>query len=198
MLKPSPGKLHDGEFALATDYCIKSEIEQFSKATVLKQNAPVATIQRQQDGSAILIAKDGERWNLSQRVDGELRPFSMLVETAKVEGGTVTKVVLKIRNHLFSHDGKMYMLSNVPEGRKQHHSMNGPRFISRLDNFPYEDPSEVDSETQNRLRRFRGVPVGEISGLGHTGHRVRIEPELEEIWSSSVGLCVPSLHNRQR
>ncbi|MGI0079694.1 MAG: hypothetical protein ACRECH_08720 [Nitrososphaerales archaeon] len=161
---------------------VKSEIGQLSKASILIRHAVIATIQRQRTGDALLVANDGAEWKMTQRVDGELRPFSMLVESIRgAEIYTTPEIVLKIRSHLFFHNGKMYMLSNVPEGRTQHHAMKGPRFISRLDNFPYEDPSKVDPETQNRLRRFRGVPVGEISGLGQIGHRVRIEPELEDI-----------------
>lgn len=161
---------------LTIEYLVQSE-NQENFAKILLLGELIATVQINRLGTS-LHATDGRKWFLSQRVDGELRPFSMVAE--KIEGALKT-VTLKIRDHLFFHSGNMYMYSNVPEGLIHHHAKNGPKFISRLVNFPFSDPSEVDPETRHRLRRVRGVPVGEINGLGHSGHSVKIERELEDI-----------------
>jgi hypothetical protein len=73
------------------------------------------------------------------------------------------------------------MFTNHPEGRPWHQYLSGPRYISRLDNFPYSDLAEVDHHLKHRLKRFRGVPVGEASGLGTHGHHVKVEKELEDV-----------------
>ncbi len=168
---------------MPVEYSVKSELGQFSSAKVFRDRVVVATIQRELTGDTLLFSSGGDSWRLSQRVDGEYRPFSIIVKTTSPRSNSmsVAREILKIRDHLFFHNRKMYMLSNVPEGRMQHHIHKGPKYICRLDNFPFEDPSEVDSETRSRLRRFRGVPVGEISGIGHDGHRVWLENELLDI-----------------
>jgi hypothetical protein len=41
---------------------------------------------------------------------------------------------------------------------------------------------ELDYHIKHQLRRFRGIPVSEASGLGmHGGHRIRIDNELNDI-----------------
>ena len=89
--------------------------------------------------------------------------------------------VLTIREHLFKHREKFYMLTNHPEGKHWNEYLSGPRHISRLDNFPYTELAELDHHIRHRLRRFRGIPVGEASGLGIDGHHVRVDKELEDI-----------------
>jgi hypothetical protein len=82
------------------------------------------------------------------------------------------------------------MMNNLPEGRLSGEHFSGSRFISRLVNFPFKDDSEVDPKTWERLRRYRGLQVGEMSGFGRTGgHKVKLEPELEDI---GVPLAVAS------
>jgi hypothetical protein len=73
------------------------------------------------------------------------------------------------------------MLTNHPEGRHWNEYLQGPRYISRLDNFPYSDLTDLDDHIRHRLRRFRGVPVGEASGLGLHSHHVKVDKELEDI-----------------
>jgi hypothetical protein len=168
---------------LSIDFLVMSEIGQFSSARILKENSTIAILERRPSGDVILQSNEGNFWKISQKVDGEYRPFSSVVTLEGTGSGPIETgpVVLKIRDHLFSHNGKMYMLSNIPEDKHQHHVLRGPKFISRLDNFPYDDPSKVDPETRYRLRRHRGIQVGEISGIGHSGHKVSLNSELADI-----------------
>jgi len=73
------------------------------------------------------------------------------------------------------------MLTNHSEGRHWNNYISGPRYISRLDNFLYSDLRELDHNLKHRLRRFRGIPVGEASGLGTQSHHVKLGKELEDI-----------------
>ena len=65
------------------------------------------------------------------------------------------------------------MLTNHSEVRHWNNYISGPRYISRLDNFPYSDLTELDHNLKHRLRRFRGIRVGEASGLGTHSHHVK-------------------------
>ena len=88
----------------------------------------------------------------------------------------------KIENNLFCHNGQIYMMNNLPEGRLTRDHLSGSRLISRLVNFPCKNLDEVDHEIWQRLGRHRGFQVGEMSGFGRTGgHKVKLEPELEDI-----------------
>jgi hypothetical protein len=135
--------------------------------------------QSDRESYSLKIKEDGRNLKFSKRVDGEVRPFSMIVIDQSSEGSEQTgDPVLKIRDRLFFHRGKMYIISNVPEGKHAGHYQSGPKFISRLDNFPFSDPSSVDPLTLSRAeRRLRGVRAGEIhgTGLSESGHRVSIE-----------------------
>jgi len=129
----------------------------------------------------------------SRKVDGEVRPFSIIarkeIEDTLSERGDP---LLKIRDRLFLHNGRIYMMSNVPEGKPIGHFSQGPKFISRLDNFPAVDPALLDRAVMNRSeRRLRGTHVGEIYGTGmDKGHKIKIEdPNLEVI---SLPLAVAS------
>jgi hypothetical protein len=123
----------------------------------------------------------------SKKVRGEVRPFSISVtkESAHGASGSEWSPVLEIRNRLFLNRGRVYIISNVPEGKPISHFHAGPKFISRLDNFPEKELDSHDPVLLNRLeRRLRGVHVGEIYGIGMSekGHIVKIEdPELESI-----------------
>jgi len=41
--------------------------------------------------------------------------------------------------------------------------------------------TDLDHHIKHKLRRYRGVAVGEVSGLGIDGHHVKVEKELEGI-----------------
>jgi hypothetical protein len=137
-----------------------------------------------------LLAKDGREWILTKSVRGKFRPFSISVIEQGKDKDKANIEVLTIIEHIFKHGDKFYMLTNHPEGKHWNEYLSGPRYISRLDNFPYSDMHELDYHIKHKLRRFRGIPVGEASGLGiQDGHRVRINDELEDI---SLPLAVSS------
>jgi hypothetical protein len=125
----------------------------------------------------------GNCYVLDPRVDGRIRPFSMLAyeEETSSSINQEKKIALKIINNLFSHDGKMYIMKHVSEGSYPKKHMLGSKHICRLVNFPFDKPEEVDVATSERLGRHRGIKVGEMSGLGITGHKVTLEDELEDI-----------------
>jgi hypothetical protein len=58
--------------------------------------------------------------------------------------------------------------------------------LAGLNNFPYSKLSEVDHQhytLRDKIKRLRGTPVGEASGLGteNRGHRVKLDSELDDI-----------------
>jgi hypothetical protein len=142
----------------------------------------IAEIKKGEDQKSFKLIKknDGHEWTLTKKVHGGFRPFSISVLNQN-EDSDINKEVLTIREHLFKHDGKFYMLTNHPEGKHWNEYLSGIRHISRLDNFPYSDLKEIDHNTKHELLRFRGVPVGEVSGLGIQGHHVKVDKELEVI-----------------
>ena len=147
----------------------------------------IAEIKKGEDQKSFkLLAKDGSEWLFTKSVHGKFRPFSLTVLSKKQnrDGNKDVDIeVLTIIEHIFKHKDKFYMLTNHPEGKHWNEYLSGPRYISRLDNFPYSDMQELDYHIKHKLRRFRGVSVGEASGLGtHEGHHVRIDDnELEDI-----------------
>lgn len=147
----------------------------------------IAEIKKGDDEKSFkLLAKDGSEWILTKSVHGKFRPFSITVLLKKQNesiNSDAYREVLTIIEHVFKHRDKFYMLTNHPEGKHWNEYLSGPRYISRLDNFPYSDVHELDYHIKHKLRRFRGVPVGEASGLGmHEGHHVRVDDnELEGI-----------------
>ena len=130
-----------------------------------------------------LLAKDGREWIITKSIHGKFRPFSISVIEQGKDKDKANREVLTIIEHIFKHGDKFYMLTNHPEGKHwNEYPRSGPRYISRLDNFPYSDIHELDYHIKHKLRRFRGIPVGEASGLGiHGGHRVKIDNELKDI-----------------
>jgi hypothetical protein len=148
-----------------------------AEATVTSGSTTVAHLQAD-ESRALLTATDGRRWVMDPRVQGEVRPFSLAVSEETPSG---PEPVFTIRSHLFEHGEQMYMLTNIPEGLHPAEHGSGRRYICRLVNFPFKTVSEIDHETWGRLRRHRGVPVGEVDGLGHYGHTVRLGEELRDI-----------------
>jgi hypothetical protein len=150
----------------------------------------VAEIKKGEELEFRLLSKKGnQEWVLTNKIDGEHRRFSFSVREAEKQEGQ-KDALLTVRDNIFKHNGKFYMLANHPEGKSWHNYVNSPvRYISRLDNFPYSDVSEMDENKHHRqdlrqkLKRFRGVPVGEASGLGATpeGHYVKVNDELDDI-----------------
>ena len=131
---------------------------------------------------------DRQEWLLSNRVHGELRPFSYSVRNRD------SSDVFVVRDQLFRHDGKFYMMANQPSGAHwSDHVGSHTRYISRLDGFPYQDLAHVDfhdRDLRDKTKRLRGTPVGQASGLGieKGGHCVHVDKELE-----GVGLFVAAI-----
>ncbi len=139
---------------------------------------------------------DDREWLLTNKIDGEHRRFSLSVkemgtseEEEEEDGLTEKDALLTVRDNIFEHNGRFYMLANHPEGKSWNDYVNSPvRYISRLDNFPYSNVSEMEENNhhqslRHKLKRFRGVPVGEASGLGAAaeGHQVKVNDELDDI-----------------
>jgi hypothetical protein len=171
-------------------------------ATVFLAGSKIAEIRKEDQGYRLVRLGDGqEEWLLSNRVHGEPRPFSFSVRrvTAKKDGGANRPPsngddeeeeegeVFVVRDQLFKHNGKFYMLANQPAGRHwSEHMLSPVRYIGRLDGFPYSELAEVDyqdRDLRDKIKRLRGTPVGEASGLGieESGHRVRLDRELEDV-----------------
>jgi hypothetical protein len=142
----------------------------------------------------LISSTDNHEWILSNLVDGERRPFSYVVlavikKSSRNETGKsdTSQEIFVVREQLFKHKGKFYMLGSHPEGKSWLDYVNSTtRYISRLDNFPYQNLSDVDHDhyvLRHKIKRLRGTPVGEASGLAQhqEGHRVILEKELDGI-----------------
>ena len=155
---------------METEYIVKRTGDP-GDAVIQKEGEIIGDIHRINGFFVVLDRTNGMIFKLTPRVDGEVRPFSMIAyETGggnqeagnRIDG----KEVLKIKNNLFWHRGNIYMINSLPEGKLPRDHIAGSRFISRLVNFPYKSHQEIDPETWERLRRHRGQQVGELSGLG--------------------------------
>lgn len=184
---------------MSSEFTIKRGPTQWDARIFSKNGEEVAEIIKGEGLEFKLISQKGNcEWVLTNKIDGEHRRFSFSVREAiekdakagerrgKEEGGNP---LLIVRDNIFMHKGKFYMLANHPEGKSWPNYVNNPvRYISRLDNFPYSNVSELDENKhhqnlRHKLKRFRGVPVGEASGLGATpeGHHVKVNDELDDI-----------------
>ena len=176
---------------LYSEYVIKGPKPWEARVYLGKGGKEIAEINKGEDQKSFkLLAKDGREWILSKSVYGKFRPFSISVMERGKDKDQTNKEILTIIEHIFRHGDKFYMLTNHPEGKHWNEYLSGSRYISRLDNFPYSNMHELDYHIKHKLRRFRGKPVGEASGLGiHDGHCVRIDNELKDI---SLPLAVSS------
>jgi hypothetical protein len=168
---------------LHSEYVIKGPKPWEARVFLGEGGKEIAEIKKGGDQKSFkLLAKDGREWILTKSVRGKFRPFSISVIEQGKDKDKANIEVLTIIEHIFKHHEKFYMLTNHPEGKHWNEYLSGPRYISRLDNFPYSDIHELDYHIKHILRRFRGTPVGEASGLGiHGGHCVRIDDELKDI-----------------
>jgi hypothetical protein len=179
---------------LTSEFTIKKGPRQWEAKIFSENKKEVAEIKKigEQLEFRLLSKKDSHEWVVTNKIDGEHRRFSFSVREAErqeEEGQREKDTLLTVRDNIFKHNGKFYMFANHPEGKSWHNYVNNPvRYISRLDNFPYLDVSEMDESKHHqnlrqKLKRFRGVPVGEASGLGTTpeGHHVKVNDELDDI-----------------
>ncbi len=88
---------------------------------------------------------------------------------------------LVVRNHLFAHNGKFYALGGTPMESSRRDTLLGRRYIVRIDNFPFSKLEDVDDLTLSRLVHHKGIPVGEMEGLGLDSHRLKVGEELADI-----------------
>lgn len=170
----------------ASDFVIKKAGK--ANATISSAGAKIAEIKKEGAGYR-LTHSDGREWILSNNVHGEPRPFSYSVRRSKgKEDGKPPPSddeVFVVRDQLFKHDGRFYMLANQPSGRHWSEHVQSPvRYIGRLDGFPSSDLEDVDyhdRDLRDKTKRLRGTPVGQASGLGmeETGHQVHVDKELE-------------------
>jgi hypothetical protein len=161
------------------EYILKSSQNPL-EAKIFFNDMEVGEIKVGEDFKLFLISRDGSKWILDKKVYGEFRPFS--VEVAKVEGGIRSGVVFTILEHIFKHNNRFYMMTNLPEGKKWSDSLTGPKYIGRLNNFPFTELKEIDQITMRKLRRFyRGVKVGEIACSDVHNIVMKINDELTDI-----------------
>ncbi len=152
-----------------------------SSAKVLFKRREVAEL-KNLGNNLFKISGGTQDWLLSSRVDGEVRPFSMLVYRS--DGNDLTNsrsTVLKIKDHVFLNNGYFCVMGGIPEGRVPRHHLVGSKYICKLENFPFSHLDQIDAETKNRLKRHRGIPVGEFYGLGSTGFHVKLADELKDV-----------------
>lgn len=179
---------------MSSEFVIKKGQKQW-EAKIFSGKKEIAEIKKGEGLSFRLISqKDELEWVLTNIVHGQRRPFSFSVRKAEKKTGGLSsdendfgEEIFAIRDQLFKHKDKFYMLANHPEGKSWDEYVNSSiKYISRLDDFPYSNLSEVDHEhytLRDKIKRFRGVAVGEASGLGiqEQGHRVRLDSELEDV-----------------
>lgn len=172
---------------MPTDYVvIHSEL---NSAKIIQNQEERASLQRTGKGVFNLQDKKNidQSWTLSIKVDGEMRPFSMACYEASGKsagvGGQSKEACFKMKDHLFSHNNNFYSVGEaVPEGVSRHDAISGSKYICRLINFPFSHIDHVDEETKHQMKRYRGVAVGEINGIGLDGYRLKLyEDELADI-----------------
>jgi len=179
---------------LCSEFIVRKGPKQW-QAKIFSGGEEIAEIDKGEGlGFRLVSHKDGIEWLLTNRVHGERRPFSFSVRKARKKSHGIDdgdndlgSEIFVIRDQLFKHNGKFYMLANHPEDKSWNEYVNNSvKYIGRLDDFPYSELSEVDHKhytLRDKIKRFRGKPVGEASGLGmeESGHRVKLDSELEDV-----------------
>jgi hypothetical protein len=172
---------------LTIDYVvIHSEAK---NARILRDDKEKATLKKI-EGSGLYeletCDEPGESWILTNKLDGRIKPFSIACNRANRDGSLFTaseQPFLKIKDHIFSHKSKFYSIGEaLPARAPPGDFLKGARFVLRLVNFPFVLLDEIDAETKHQLKKFRGIPVAEIYGLGAEGFHLKIYgDELEDI-----------------
>jgi hypothetical protein len=174
---------------LPTEFVIKKGLKQW-EAKIYSGEVEIAEIKKGEGLSLKLIRlKDKMEWVLTNQVHGERRPFSFSVYKARpyADSDALGDEVFVIRDQLFKHNSKFYMIASHPEEKSWNEYDNSSiKYICRLDDFPYSELSQVDFHhysLRDKIKRLRGNAVGEASGLGmeERGHHVRLDSELEDI-----------------
>ena len=175
-----------------SDFVVKRE-SKHPAARIFSGKEEIAKLRKEGPDFKLLMLKDGDEWMLTNKVHGELRPFSFSVSKSaksahdKFEEKSIGNEVFVVRNQLFKHNGKIYMLACNPEGHDwNEHVHRAVKHVCRLDNISYDDLSQIDyqhRDFRDKIKRLRGTSVGEASGLGmeEKGHHVRLDSELEGV-----------------
>lgn len=178
---------------MCSEFVIRKGPKQW-EANIFSGKDEIAKISREGLNYKLVRQKDGLEWVLTNKVQGELRPFSFTVRKSGQKnhgpGGNGEKPgqeVFAVRDQIFQHNGKFYMIANHPEDKTwNEHVYGSVKYIGRLDDFPYSDLSQVDHDhytLRDKIKRLRGKSVGEASGVGtdKQGHRVKLDSELDEV-----------------
>jgi hypothetical protein len=182
--------LTEQDSCLSTEYIIKHKDASLASINV-SQNEVAQLEKKEKEIFELWSDSGGDRWTLSKKVDGRIAPFSIIaIPESQSSHRTHEKedTTLKIKNHLFRYNENFYMIG-MPEGKTAVHFIKGAKYICRLVNFPFSDLDSIDPEMISRLRRLRGIPAGEIFGLGSTGFHAIIEAELERIGLPLAASC---------
>ncbi len=163
---------------MSSEFTLFHETE--SSARILLGNEEKAKLEKLERAS-YKLSSGNQNWLLNKKVDGEIRPFSIVCYENGGKVNSKRTEVLKIKDHLFLYRDYFYMLGGIPVSRPPSQYLAGSKFICRLTNFPYSNHDHIDLETKNRLKRHRGEVVGEIFGLGSKGFHVKLEKELSGI-----------------
>ncbi len=171
------------------NYIIRSNKNNISKIFIGEKF--VGEITKGKDLTFILTAKEGNRWILAPKIKGEIRPFSMTVKREEINknGDTERVEILTIDDHLFQHKNKFYMINIVPEGIPIKETILGKKYICRLNKPLFSRLTHVDHGAKSKLRWLRGIPVGELDGLGTEGHQLKLSSELEDIAMPLAASC---------
>lgn len=159
----------------------------YSDEYLVKKDGDAGSVQLVRNGTRVArlapdggydfkLVADSQEWILTNRVHGEYRPFSLSILRSGNE-------VLTIRDHLFKYRDRFYMMTNHPQGQHWSDYVNsGTRYICRMDNLPLSDLASIKPHIKHEMKKFRGKPVAEISGLtADDGHLVKVGGELKEI-----------------
>jgi hypothetical protein len=179
---------------MSSEFVIRKKRNE-SEAIIFLGKEVIAKIKKDEGFTFKLVSfRDKQEWVLSNIVDGQRRPFSYAVRktiesntTREINKPQASEEVFIVREQLFRHKGKFYMLASHPEGKSwKDYIHSSTRYVSRLDNFPYSNLADVDHghyTLRHKIKRLRGTSVGEAKGLGQEeqGHRVRLDKELEDI-----------------
>jgi len=169
---------------LSIEYVVRQP-DSPAEATIFQNQREVGRLHVEGKGMFKLLGNENQYWILCNKVDGEIRPFSMTVisgiDKDLAMNAPDEECVLKIKDNLFQHKGSFYWLGGIPEGRPIKAHIMGSKIICRLVNFPFSHVDDVDDETKHQLKRYRGIYVGEFYGLGSSGFHLKLENELNDI-----------------
>lgn len=121
---------------ILSDEHIVRQTESFIEAKIFENQREAGPLHVKGKGMFKLLGNDNRGWVLTNRVDGEFRPFSMVVWSETTDNvvhssnnntNVQTFCVLKIRDHLFFHKENFYMLGNIPEGKQPSQYLTGTK-----------------------------------------------------------------------